>query len=125
MPPRIAPGNKIGKVEGDHQKTKDYDLKETATQKKKFTYFYTKIELEEMNAKEKASKQVKQIDNKAEILKTPSGGMSHYNSNAQAFFPTPDPKASSLLTAVRDKKDEQTRTLVKPKIDGMFDAHLV
>jgi hypothetical protein len=43
--PRIE-GSRTGKVDGDHQRIKDYDAKE-GDQKKKFTYFFTKQEIEE------------------------------------------------------------------------------
>ena len=43
--PRIE-GSKQGRIDGDHQRIKDYDIKE-GEQKKKFTYFFTKQEVEE------------------------------------------------------------------------------
>ena len=43
--PRIE-GSKQSRIDGDHQRIKDYDIKE-GEQKKKFTYFFTKQEVEE------------------------------------------------------------------------------
>ena len=39
-------GSKQSRIDGDHQRIKDYDIKE-GEQKKKFTYFFTKQEVEE------------------------------------------------------------------------------
>jgi len=46
MPPKLDPG-KATKIDGDHQRVKDYDVKDNE-QKKKFTYFYTKQEIEDL-----------------------------------------------------------------------------
>lgn len=124
MPPRVEPAKKVGRVEGDHQKTKDYDERTENAQKKKFTYFFTKIELEEINAQEKAATQTKENSNKGNLLINSNGGMTQYNTK-NPHFPTPDAKTDSLLASIRDKKDSLNRTLVKPKVEGMFDAHLV
>jgi len=53
MPPRLDPG-RVTKIDGDHQRVKDYDVKENET-KKKFTYFYTKQELEDIEQKKQNS----------------------------------------------------------------------
>ena len=45
MPPRLDQG-KLGRLDGDHQKIKDYDIRENE-QKKKVAWIYTKQELEQ------------------------------------------------------------------------------
>lgn len=42
MPPKLAP-QQANKIDGDHARIRDYDQKES--NKKKYTYFYTKQEL--------------------------------------------------------------------------------
>jgi hypothetical protein len=53
MPPKLNT-NKTDKIGGDVARIRDYDVKD-AVEKKKFTYFYTKQELELQKAREKAN----------------------------------------------------------------------
>jgi|LauGreDrversion4_2_1035121.scaffolds.fasta_scaffold1367342_1 hypothetical protein len=53
MPPKLNP-NKTDRIDGDNTRIKDYDVKD-GQDKKKYTYFYTKQELELQKAREKAN----------------------------------------------------------------------
>lgn len=60
MPPKLNPsGTSIIKVDGDRQNVKDYDGIDPSNQpdKKKYTYFYTKQELELQKAHKRAVEQ--------------------------------------------------------------------
>jgi hypothetical protein len=57
MPPKLNT-NKTDRIDGDVARIKDYDVKD-AIEKKKFTYFYTKQELELQKAREKAQESIK------------------------------------------------------------------
>ena len=57
MPPKLNT-NKTDRIDGDVARIRDYDVKD-AVEKKKFTYFYTKQELELQKARENANASIK------------------------------------------------------------------
>ncbi len=58
MPPKLDP-LKVGRIDGDINRVRDYDLR-VKVDDKKYTYFYTKQELELKKAHERAQMQVTQ-----------------------------------------------------------------
>lgn len=114
MPPRLDPG-KVVKLDGDHNRVKDYDVKENE-QKKKFTYFYTKQEIEEMEQR-KNKTLVNGVPDFNKI-KSPSGlhnrHLSQQNENIM-----------NSISPHKNKDNTYTKSLVKPKYSGQFDQSAV
>jgi hypothetical protein len=66
MPPKLDP-LKVGRIDGDMNRVRDYDQR-VKVDDKKYTYFYTKQELELQKAHERAQRQIDRQHEPAMLL---------------------------------------------------------